>query len=1148
MQNIRVLLARIIIIVYIFSNINSPVVVFGENITLSDRALIIQSNSPWSSNANQIVLDNLDIPYTQIDIDQLANFDLREYRLIIISNDQDNAFYNRFRQNKLKLEDYIKNGGTMIFGASSGGWADGDISSALPGNITIYERRYENYNIISDSSHPIVTGELSDGQPLTDSDLYSNYASHTSFEEATLPSGSKVILREKSSGQPTLVEYSLGSGIVIVSGLTWEHSWKYHTGSDGYGTYARKALDDVFLYAYRYNEPPVVKIVLPINNQVFKESSNFAPTIKVSDTNGGTLVCKYYIDGQTSPSGTTQINNTRTEQTISFNLLNTDNLSEGEHIIKFEVSDSIETTVETVKIKIDRSLPVLGTINFTATDTSITVSGTATDSVAGMDSTPYRYTVGSYMSSWTANTSHIKSDLTSNTSYTVKFEAKDAVGHIANKVQNMYTRAQTPILTVSNPKETSFDINFTDSNPSGTQYQVIVGEKYVNASGTLTTSPTWISNAGKKITVKGLSINTAYIIKAKAKNQEGIETAFSANIAGQTLASPPTNITTEAAQQSITVMWSGVSGAAGYDIEADGVVINNGTFTTYIHEGLAPNTQHTYRVRTRNASGPGNWSNFVTKSTLPDPPAVPANLRISATQTEISITWDAVVAAAGYDIEVDGDVIDNGSSTSYVHKELQPLTEHTYRVRAKNPGGISAWSELTTTFTLPNPPVTPTNIAAQATKTTVTITWDSVDGATAYEIEVDGLIIDNDDLTAYLHEGLEPYSGHTYRVRAKNAGGKSPWSGKIDITTYPEEPDTPNSVMTTADETSITVTWYKVAFAESYEVEIDGNVVKAVSDTNYVHTDLTQNSQHSYRVRAKNISGYSEWSSPVSMFTMPEGAVSLTNIAAVVTNKTIMLSWETVAYEGEYEIEVDGVLMDNGKETIYNHTGLEANQYHTYKIRVKNGKTGESWCAILSLSTLPNPPDAPLNIEVFATHNTIELRWDRVEGATGYDVEADGETIDNGMKETYIHENLEPGTAHIYRVRAKNITGVTAWSPSITQSTTTPTYIVDCITDEDINFSLLASNVQDFSELKFVVTYNPSELEVVDLYGFTPEEDRSTEGIIPGTHMRAIYTEGRIEFTLDKNIIPGTSWSGEITSIIFRAKIDGQSQIDFVVE
>jgi hypothetical protein len=894
---------------------------------------------------------------------------------------------------------------------------------------------------------------------------------------------------------------------------------------------------------------PILEIISPTANQLLSDlNTAFIPTVRVTDPDSDTLSFAYYIDSQTTPKDTRTVTNTKTAQLVSFNALNIATLTEGNHTLKFTVNDGSETVQDIISIRVDKSSPTLGTISINPTDTTMQISGSATDGIAGLDANPYQYTVGSIIKSWTNLTSHTITNLTPNTAYSVKFEARDLVGHIAEKLQTVYTKAQTPILSIGNSSETSFELSLTDSNPSSTQYQIMVGSKYVNSSGTLTTTPIWITDTDKRMNITGLTTGSTYSIKAKAKNYEGSETGWSTAITGHTLCSPPSNISVNAAQRSISLSWTSITGATGYDIEIDGAAISNGSGTSYTHLGLAPNTQHTYRIRGKNAAGTGVWSNLIAKSTLPDPPPVPSNIRTTVLQTEINISWDAVAAAAGYDIEVDGQIVENGSNTSYLHKGLLPLTQHAYRVRAKNPGGISEWTAATSITTLPYPPTVPTNISAQATKTSVSVAWDAVQGATAYEVEIDGMILDNGANITYLHDGLEPYSGHTYRVRAKNIGGKSPWSSKVDITTYPEEPKIPTNIMATSDESSITLTWYKVPLAESYEVEIDGSTIKSVTDTMFVHTGLNHNTQHTYRVRAKNISGDSAWSDTVTMMTMPEGAVSLTNIIAIVTNQSIMLSWDAVAYEVEYEIEVDGSLKDNGKDTIYNHTDLEANQYHTYKIRVKNGKEGQEWCAVLSLATLPNAPDAPVNLEAFANNNTIELRWTRAEGATGYDVEIDGESIDNGMNESYIHENLSPGTSHLYRVRAKNITGVTAWSPSITKSTTTPTYVVDCSKDKLINFSLLATNVQDFSEITFVVSYNPNELEVVDLYGFTPEEDKISQGQLQKSGIYVNYVPGRIELRIDKNIIPGTSWSGEITDIIFKAKIDGQSNIDFKAE
>jgi hypothetical protein len=896
---------------------------------------------------------------------------------------------------------------------------------------------------------------------------------------------------------------------------------------------------------------PILEVVAPAQNQYLSErNSAFIPQVKVSDPDSDTLSFSYYIDSESSPRDTKSVTNTQTTQTVSFNALDIGTLSEGNHTLRFTVNDGTDTVQDFVDIIVDKTSPTLGSVNVSTTDTSIQISGSASDGIAGLDQKPYRYTVGSTISAWTGSTSYIQGSLIPNTGYEVKFEARDRVGHVARSIHNIYTKAQVPTITVNSSAENSIEFFLNDRNPSTTPYQIKAGTQYVTSTGNLSGTPIWITPTSKTITIKGLSANTSYSLQARAKNQAGVVTDFGNMATGTTLAEPPAEITTNVEQRSITLQWPNTSGADRYDIEVDGAVLNNGTSTTYVHSGLSPNTRHTYRVRVINDGGIGSWSPLVSVMTLPDPPPVPINIQTTTSQTEVALSWDGVADAAGYDIEVDGTITDNGNSTIFVHQGLNPLTEHAYRVRAKNAGGISNWSPAMTVTTLPYPPETPTNITTQITKNSVTLDWSEVDGADAYELEVDGLVVDNGKSISYVHEGLEPLSGHTYRVRAKNLGGKSPWSTPIDITTHPEEPDLPNNVMTTAGEDEITVTWYKVPHAESYEVEVDGRTVVTVTDPQFIHQGLQPDSTHSYRVRAKNISGYSEWSSSVTMRTFPEGdgTTALTNVIAIVTNTDITISWDTVAPNAQYEIEVDGELLDNGSDTIYNHGGLGPKEYHSYRIRLKNETGSGEWVAVLSLATLPNPPDAPNSIQAYTMNNSIELRWERVEGATGYEIEVDGETIEVGNNETYVHEGLTPGTSHSYRVRAKNVTGVTAWSPAISTSTTSPTYTVNVKKNEAFDFSLLASNVQDFSELTFVVTYNPDEVELVDLYNFTPEKDVLSEGQISGTNLNVLYTPGRIEFKVNQNIVPGTSWSGEITTLEFTSKVDGETKLDFVLE
>lgn len=80
----------------------------------------------------------------------------------------------------------------------------------------------------------------------------------------------------------------------------------------------------------------------------------------------------------------------------------------------------------------------------------------------------------------------------------------------------------------------------------------------------------------------------------------------------------PFNIQAAPAITSITISWDEVAGAAAYDLEADGVIIENITETSYEDTGLIPETEHTYRVRAINGEAVGEWSEPVTVSTTAD--------------------------------------------------------------------------------------------------------------------------------------------------------------------------------------------------------------------------------------------------------------------------------------------------------------------------------------------------------------------------------------------------------------------------------------------------------------------------------------------------------------------------------------------------
>ena len=220
----------------------------------------------------------------------------------------------------------------------------------------------------------------------------------------------------------------------------------------------------------------------------------------------------------------------------------------------------------------------------------------------------------------------------------------------------------------------------------------------------------------------GLQAGDNHVFRIRAKNETGTGD-WSSKVNIITLLAVPKNLTTRTTATSITLTWNAVDGSTGYDVEADGVVIDNGVNTTYTNTGLQPGTNHVYRVRARNAAGTGEWSTNISTITLP---AVPVNVIATATTNSITLTWDAVDGASGYDVEADGVVIDNGVNTTYTNTGLQPGTNHVYRVRARNAAGTGEWSTNISTITLPAVPV---NVITTATTNNITLTWNAVDGA-----------------------------------------------------------------------------------------------------------------------------------------------------------------------------------------------------------------------------------------------------------------------------------------------------------------------------------------------------------------------------------------------------------------------------------
>lgn len=748
------------------------------------------------------------------------------------------------------------------------------------------------------------------------------------------------------------------------------------------------------------------------------------------------------------------------------------------------------------------------------------------------------------------NTTYIHNDLTPGSQHRYRVRAKNSDGP-GNWTDLMIRMAVSGLqININAVSNTSITLNW-NAVIGSSGYDVEVDGVVIDCG----TNTSYIHS--------GLEPNTQHTYRARTKNSD-VDGIWSAPVTQLTLLSTPANIGAAATNTSVLISWDAVNNSTSYEIEIDKKIVDVGKNTSYLHEGLAANTQHTYRVRAKNSNNISNWSGLITRTTLPD---YQITLKATAADTYITLNWNTVAGATGYDIEVDGVVVDNGLSTNYVNSGLIPNTQHVYRARAKNTGGVSDWSEplaVTTGINIPG------NIIASATDISVNISWGQVTGATGYDIEVDGKVIDNGQNTAYIHTGVIIGEQHSYRVRARYSIGTSSWSeyiikaaepafgngtglrgdyfdnedftglkftqldkmilfdwgsdspdssmeqdtfserwtGQIlpkyseDYTFYtevhgsiklwvnnqlvingPEINGTnklsgtislvagkrydikveyshwhgvalvklfwssksqlkevvpqgqlypvavPAGLDTVATMDTVNVSWASAGYTTGYNIEVDGMVLDNGVNTSYIHNGLLSGTQHTYRVRAKNGPFTGEWSLPVTETTL---FGEILNLKATATQTAVSLTWDPIPGETVYDVEVDGAVVNNGVSVTYKHNNLVPGTNHKYRVRVRNSVETGQWSDYISISTSLG---VPVGVTATATEDIITVKWEAIAGAVSYDIEIDGEVINNGLSTSYAHTNLGAGTQHSYRVRAvgKDVTG--DWSVRIQKPT-----------------------------------------------------------------------------------------------------------------
>jgi formylglycine-generating enzyme required for sulfatase activity len=127
----------------------------------------------------------------------------------------------------------------------------------------------------------------------------------------------------------------------------------------------------------------------------------------------------------------------------------------------------------------------------------------------------------------------------------------------------------------------------------------------------------------------------------------------------------------------------------------------------------------------------------------------------------------------------------SAGTTGYQDTGLDSQTTYYYRVRAANSAGESNWSNEANDTTAQL--AAPSGLTATAVRDSeIDLTWtDNSNYESGFDIERDSPVVASvgADTTSYSDTGLNPETLYTYRVRATDAGGASPWTGQSSATT-----------------------------------------------------------------------------------------------------------------------------------------------------------------------------------------------------------------------------------------------------------------------------------------------------------------------------------------------------------------------------
>ena len=421
-----------------------------------------------------------------------------------------------------------------------------------------------------------------------------------------------------------------------------------------------------------------------------------------------------------------------------------------------------------------------------------------------------------------------------------------------------------------------------------------------------------------------------------------------------------------------------------------------GTDNTTV-SGLSPGTAHVFKAY----SDGGCATELATAASFTTLLAKVANVRVSARDKSLAVTWDARTGATGYDVqwksgneEWSATRQSSATGTSATITTLTNAVEYTIRVRWKKGGKTGEWSD-----TAKGTPADETLTVSNIGSTGATLTIGNHGGAWYYKhttpsagpgasCSATAVPAGTDNTTV---SGLSPDTAHVFKAYSDGACTNSKLLATASsFTTLLAKVA---NVSVSARDRSLAVTWDARTGATGYDVqwksgneEWSATRQSSATGTAATITTLTNAVEYTVRVRWRKGAKTGEWSDEAKG-TPADETLTVSNIGATGATLTIGNyggSWHyrhtTPSTGPGASCSATAVPAGTDKTTV---SGLTADTAHVFKAYSDSGcatelATASSFTTLLAKVT---------NVTVSARDKSLAVTWDAQSNATGYDVE-----------------------------------------------------------------------------------------------------------------------------------------------------------------